>query len=105
MNTSQWLLLEIIGMLAAPFAFALIATLAAWRSTNQRALFLVFAVLAMCGLSAFIFPIAQDLLNPSKGGPATYPSAQFNVLLAHAVSVAVCGFPLLLWLHNALRRI
>ena len=104
MNASQWGLLEMIAMLGAPVIFSAAATATFWRSINHRALFSVFALLSMWGLASLIFPIAQDLVNPSGAGSAVFPGAQFNVLVAYVAGVALCGLPLLLWLRNVLRR-
>jgi hypothetical protein len=104
MDTAHWLLLELIGMSGAPILIALLASALWWRSVGRPILFLFFAVLSLWGLAGFAWPVAQDLLNPSKLGPATYPSAQFNVLLAIDIFVLALGVPLLLALRKALRR-
>lgn len=104
MDIQHWHLLGLIAMVGAPILLAIAATAVAWRSINRRALFLVVAVLSLWGLGSVTYPIALSVLNPSGGGPASYPSAEFNVLLANAILVALVGFPVLWWLRNALRR-
>jgi hypothetical protein len=104
MDTVHWLLLELIGMSGAPILIAVIASALWWRSLTQPVLFSLLAILSLWGLAGFAWPIAQHLLNPSKLGPATYPSAQFNVLLAIDMLVLVLGLPLLVALRKSLRR-
>lgn len=104
MGMPELYLLETFAMAASPLWLAIIATVFVWRSITRPALFLVLAILSLWGLSNFIYSIVLYLLNPSHAGPATYPSPQFNVLLANAVLVALIGIPVLLWLRNALRR-
>jgi hypothetical protein len=104
MDTIHWLLLELIGMSGAPILIALIASVIWWRSVARPILFALIAILSLCGLAELVWPIAQDLFNPSSNGPATYPSAQFNVMLAMDVFVLVVGIPLLITLRKALRR-
>jgi hypothetical protein len=104
MDTVHWQLLELIALLGAPFVFAFLATAFAWRDIAHRFLFLVVSVLVFAGLSALALPVATELFNPSGGGSAIYPSPQFNALVAHAVVVALLGFPVMRWLGSALRR-
>jgi len=96
-------LLELLLLTGAPFVFALVATAVAWRSIPHRALYAVLAVLSFWGLSTLTYPFLLDQLNPTASGPATYPSAQFNVIAANAAIGVLLGFPLMWWLRNALR--
>ena len=103
MGNPNLLLLQILGMLAMPFAVALITAGVFWRSLRHRTLFLIVALLVFGGLSSLISPWAQEVFNPSLTGSAVYPSGQFNAMLANAVVVTLIGVPLLAWLRNALR--
>ena len=104
MDTSHWLLLELIGISGIPLLVALAVIAFTWRSISRRALFSVLTVFLLWGLFALAYPLAQGVFNPSLAGPATFPSAQFNVFFASDMVVLVFGVPLLLWLRNALRR-
>ena len=105
MDIQQGYSLQLLAMAAAPFLIAMVASAVTWRSIKRPGLFLVFAVLSLWGLANFIYPMALGVLNPTATGPAIYPSAQFNVLLANALLVALIGLPLLWRLRSALRRI
>ena len=103
MDTSHVNLLQVIALAGAPLLFAALAISLAWRSVAHRVLFSALAVLCFWGLSGIIYPVALGLLNPTALGPATYPSAEFNVLAATAMLAALVGFPLLWRLRNVLR--
>jgi hypothetical protein len=104
MNTSQWLLLELIALTGTPLIlFPLIAIAMAWRSVKHRALYALLAFLALGGLQSLLYTVVRHLINPPLG-PATYPSPMFNVLVVTALLVALVGFPILWWLRNTLRN-
>jgi hypothetical protein len=104
MDTSHWLLLELIAVTGTPLVlFPLVAIVLAWRSVKHRALYVLLAFLTLAGLTNFLNAIIRAIVNP-PAGPSTYPSANFTVLFSVAVLVALIGFPILWWLRNTLRN-
>ena len=103
MDLSHLLLLQIILMLCLPLLFALSAIAFSWRTTTHLGLFAAICFVCFLGLAAIAYPLAVNWLNPSLQGPATYPSAQFNVLALTAACSAAFGFPIVLRLRRVLR--
>jgi hypothetical protein len=104
MATLDWQLLELIALTGAPAIFAVIAIVLAWRSISHRALFTLMAFLSLWGISAIVYPIAHDFIDPPLLSSAAYPSPLFNVLVITAASVALLGFSALWWLRSVLRN-
>ena len=105
MDIAKLYLLEIILTILAPMLIVAVLGTQMLHGLRYRYPLVLLAVLCTFVVQDFASTVFFALLNPTRTGPATFPSPTFNVLVASGVCALIVGYFAVLAIRVLAKRI